>query len=368
MPGTNASVFNAQKTDYVNTSLFLGQEPGLLDTVNKQHPELWKLYKTMKSQDWDENEFDFSSCLTDFKTCSPSVYDMMIKTLAWQWEADSTAAHGIVPIIAPFRPNTTVWVGWQRISDNESVHGLTYSEVVRSSFVNPETILTEVLAVKESLSRLHEIAEVFAQAKAVGLKLQLGTVSPDSDEAYDAIFMFTVAMFILERIQFMASFAITFAIADTGIFQPIGKAVQKIAQDELEVHCRWDMAILRYEMATVRGMNAFKRLSPMIMNLITAVERSEVNWVNYMFSEGRELLGMNASLLTSWVYYNSAAVRTFFQFPLALETPSHNPLRFMNNWLDISKTQASPQEQDNGQYRLNVMRRTDEEVDFAVDF
>lgn len=362
------TIFNTRKTDYENQSLFLGQAPGLLDTVNKNNPELWKLYKTMKSQDWDENEFDYSSCLVDFEACSPAVYDMMIKTLAWQWETDSAASHGIVPIIAPFSPNTTVWVGWQRIADNESIHGLTYSEIVRNSFANPQTILAEVLAVKESLSRLHEIASVFAQAKSVGIRLQTGELSRDSDEAYDAIFMFTVAMLVLERIQFMASFAITFAIVDTGLFQPIGKAVQKIAQDELEVHCRWDMAILTHEMSTPRGRSAFKRLSPRILELIKAVERSEVTWVEYMFSEGRELLGMNAKLLKAWVYFNSACVRQYFGFALATETPSTNPLRFMSNWLDISKTQSSPQEQDNGQYRMNTMRRTDDNVEFAVDF
>jgi ribonucleoside-diphosphate reductase beta chain len=288
--------------------------------------------------------------------------------LAWQWEADSTASHSIIPIIAPFTPNTTVWVGWLRITDNESIHGLTYSEIVRNSFINPSTILAEVLAVKESLSRLHEVGAIFANAKSVGLRLQTGELSRNSDEAYEAIFMFTVAMFVLERIQFMASFAITFAIVDTGLFQPIGKAVQKIAQDELEVHCRWDMAILTHEMSTPRGQAAFKRLSPKILGLVQAVERSEVNWVDYMFSNGRELLGMNAKLLKAWVYFNSAAVRTFFNFELAVETPGTNPLRFMENWLDISKTQSSPQEQDNGQYRMNTMRRTDDDVEFDVDF
>ena len=46
----------------------------------------------MKSLDWDENEVDYSQCNSDFKTAQRGVSDMMIRTLAWQWEADSVAS------------------------------------------------------------------------------------------------------------------------------------------------------------------------------------------------------------------------------------------------------------------------------------
>ena len=96
------TVFNYDKTDYQKPLLLLGQRPGLFDTVNRHYPEIWKLYKAQKSLDWDENEFDYSSCNADFKSCSRSTYDMMIKTLAWQWEADSVASRAIAPVLAPF--------------------------------------------------------------------------------------------------------------------------------------------------------------------------------------------------------------------------------------------------------------------------
>ena len=40
------NVFNINKSDYIGTSdrsLFLGEEPGLFDTVNRQHPKFWEL-------------------------------------------------------------------------------------------------------------------------------------------------------------------------------------------------------------------------------------------------------------------------------------------------------------------------------------
>jgi len=40
----------------------------------------------------------------------------------------------------------------------------------------------------------------------------------------------------------------------------------------------------------------------------------------------------------------------------------------MENWLDISKTQASPQEQDNAQYKVSIMRRDDGDEEFDIGF
>src|SRR5690625_4478005 len=108
-----------------------------------------------KSLDWDENEFDYSSCNADFKKANRSTYDMMIKTLAWQWEADSVASRAIAPVLAPFITSSELWAAWQRISDNEVIHAATYSEIVRNSFDDPSVIIDEILRVEEARSEEH---------------------------------------------------------------------------------------------------------------------------------------------------------------------------------------------------------------------
>ena len=167
MVSIDKNVFNTEKTDYEKPKLFLGQEPGLFDTVNKHYPDIWKKYKSMKSLDWDENEFDYSSCNVEFKTCSKSVYDMMIKTLAWQWEADSVASKSIAPVMASFVTSSELWAAMQRISDNEVLHSATYSEIVRNSFDDPSVILDEVLKVEEAMERMTNVSGVFSHAYKV---------------------------------------------------------------------------------------------------------------------------------------------------------------------------------------------------------
>jgi len=362
-------VFNFGKTlDEYNSRppLFLGPEQGLFDTVNRHYPKIWSIYKTMKSLDWSEDEFDYTQCNLDFKNCPKSVYDMMIRTLAWQWQADSMASHSIAPLMAPFISDSSLWAAWQRISDNEVVHAATYSEIVRMSFDNPEHVLDSILTVKNSLQRLNTVEQIFSNLHSQSHRWALGQCS--ADEAYESVFMAVVALLLLERVQFMASFAITFTICSSNLFQPIGKAVQKIAQDELEVHVELDKEILRTELATERGQQTFQRCRNWISVLCHEIVDSELAWTDYLFSEGRELVGVNAQMIKNWVLFNARDVFKFLDIETDLKLPRTNPLPHMDDWLNIARTQAAPQEQDNNQYKVGAVVRDDAAVNFDVDF
>jgi len=365
-----SKVFNFEQTEesYLDRSapLFFGPDPGLFNTVNKPYPKIWAIYKTMKSLDWDEAEFDYTQCNLDFKNCPKSVYDIMIRTLAWQWEADSIASRSIAPVLAPFITDASLWAAWQRISDNEVIHSATYSEIVRMSFDDPTTVLSEVLAVKESFARLSTVGTVMETLYNTSHKYALGKVK--IIEAYDDLFMGIVALLMLERVQFMASFAVTFTICSSNLFQPIGKAVQKIAQDELEVHVELDKEVLRIELATARGRVSYERQKDKIKALLDEVVESELAWTTNLFSDGRELVGTNAAMVKQFVLYNARDVYTFLDIESEHKFPRYNPMPHVENWINIGQTQAAPQEQDANAYKVNSIIRDDSVTSFDVDF
>jgi ribonucleoside-diphosphate reductase beta chain len=363
-----SKIFNAGKSDYESQGLFLGQDQGLLDTVNKKYPDIWRLYKTLKKMDWDENEFDYSSCNTDFKTCSPSVYNMMIKTLAWQWEADSVAARGIAPIMAPFISSSELWAAYMEVGKNECVHSFCYSEIVRTSFSNPSEVMAEVLAVQESLQRLDVVAKVFGETYKLAHEYALGIHTVTEEEVRDQVMLTVCTLLGLERIQFMSSFAVTFAICDTGLFNPIGKGVQKIAQEELEVHVELGKAILNIELKTKKGRDSFERIKGKVTEVLNEITNAELINIKNLFSTGDELVGVSEELLSNWALFNAKDVYKFLKIDSEFIFPKSNPLKFMEKWLDISKTQPSPQEEDNGQYKLNSIRKNDDGMLFEVDF
>jgi ribonucleoside-diphosphate reductase beta chain len=365
----SSKIFNNNKTteEYQNSSLFLGVDPGLFDTIHKKYPKIWNLYKEMKALDWSEDEFNFSQCNLDFKNCSLEMSDMMIKTLAWQWEADSIASRSIISVFSPFITSSELWAAWQRISDNEVVHAATYSEIVRMSFDNPNDVLDTILSVKESLVRLDTVAEVFDNTHKLAHKYSLGLVE-NNQELYDEIYITVATLLMLERIQFMASFAITFTICSTGLFQSIGKAVQKIAQDELEVHSELDKEVIRTERKTERGKIAHENTKERLRIIFEEVVQSECVWVDYLFSEGRSLIGTNSDIVKNWILYNARNVSDFLGIETELKMPRINPMPNMENWLNINKNQAAPQEEDLAAYKVGAMYRDDENNKFEIDF
>lgn len=360
-------IFNTQKTDYEKTSLFLGQAPGLFDTVNKQYPKIWSLYKGMKSLDWDENEFNYAACASDFVTLPKGKVDKMIKSLAWQWEADSVASRAIAPIISMFDPCPELWAAWQRVSDSEVVHAATYSEIVRMSFPNGNEVLREILGVTEAMQRLGTVAREMAWVRERGLKYQLGLVENDQ-ETYNAAFMFTYLLLVLERVQFMSSFAVTFALGEENHFTQVAKGVQKIATDEYEIHVELDREVLAHELKTMRGAEAYRQLKHRMEAILNEVVGSELEWNKFLFSDGEDLRYLNHRNLDQWVFFSATNVAV----PLGLDTNypivDKNPLHYMKSWLNISDFQASPQAEANGQYKVNLLRRDDDDTDFAVLF
>ena len=378
----NPKIFNLNKSDYGSYNIILGQDPGLLDSITNNHPEAWSVYKRLRSLDWDELEFDFFTCNADFKSCDRSIYDMMIKTLAWQWEADSVASRSIVTILGNVVSDGRIWTGYNRISENECVHALTYSEIVRGSFDDPDEIRGEILAVEEAHSRMKTVGAVMARAQETSLKYGLGQVG-NTQETYNDIFMFLVAMYFLERIQFMASFAVTFAIGRTGLFQQITKAVQKIAVDEFEIHAQFGQFVMRNELATERGRIAYEQCRELIIQLLWEIIVTEIKWALYLFSEGRELTGVTAKSLINWVLFNAKAAAEFFEVKddiwfrfdadfkdlagFDMEWPETNPLPYMTKYINISGTQSSPQEEKKGDYMTNLLDRRSETDIFAFE-
>lgn len=363
------NIFNTEKTvdDYVaGQPLFFGKKPALFDSIHKPYPRIWELYKIMQSLTWDANEFDYSVCNLEFKTVPKGISDMMIKTLSWQWENDSVASRSIISVLAPFVTDTSLWAAISSINTSEQIHSETYSEIVRLSFDDPTTALSEILSVKESLNRMDSVSKVFDKMYEVSSLYTAGKIT--KDEAYPHVLLTIVALYLLERVQFMASFAITFTICSGNMFQPIGKAVQKIAQDEIEVHAELDREIIRIERSTEYGKKVYDSIKDQVKQLCDDVIKTEMNWTDYLFSDGRSLVGADAESIKKFVLYNAKSVYKFLDIDSDYVFPTKNPMPRIDDWIDISKTQAAPQEQDNNAYKVNTFVRNDSDETFDIDF
>ena len=360
-------IFNANKTDYHDTPLLLGQDNGLFDTISKRHRVFEDLFNRMAVYDWRETEFTFQDCNYQFRTCSRYEYDLMITTIAWQWEADTAAARSMIRILSTYITSPARWKLMVEITKNEIVHASTYSRMVELSFDHPDEIITDVVSKLEALRRMERIAGVMSHALNTAIKIETGQIARSSTEAYDAIMMLWCALLCMERIQFVASFAVTFGKGNAGKFVQFSNAVSKICTDELEVHAETDFAVLEIEFGTERGIDFLQRRGGDILALVDDVRQSELNWIDHIAANGADKdPDLTIDGLRTEVDLNSEPVYKFFGFKKELPYLTGRRLPYMETMIKIDQVQGAAQEERKGNYMVGGVITNDEGVDFSA--
>lgn len=350
------SVFNYDNNQRLEGRypLFLGQEPSLHDSINTSYPQIFQLYKKLKSVDWSEDEVDLAQSRFDFENCPKNQYDVMVRTLAYQWELDSIASRSIGPLLAPFISNSEYWAAISYVSQNEVLHALTYSEIGRQCFKNPEVLFAEVER-NEVTERGYDFGVVFKELEQLGAKYNLGLVDKNDPAVKEVIAKTMIALYALEGISFMASFACTFALAQQDLFIGVAKLVQKIMIDEV-YHTQLDKMVLEILMVDPEWKDAFEKIKPWAKKYLDSVTTRELTWNRSLFSEGRNILGLNIQLLDEWVHWSAKPLYEVIGVKQDFDIPEAHPLPWMNDWIDINKHQVAAQESTVTNYVLNSFK------------
>ncbi len=334
-------------------SIFLGEEKAVYDSINKDYPELFELYKQQKAQDWSENEFNLDQSQSDFELCPVSQSDVMTKTIMWQWNGDGKAMH-IFSLLAPFITNSEYTAACMKQSEIEVLHSLTYSEIVRQTIKNPVEALYLAQNDKAIVERSELVESVLEELRVAGHKYALGMIEKDDPYLKQIIWKGLVAILILEGINFQASFACTFALAEQDWFMGIAQFVQKIMLDEI-LHTKMDLSAIKNQMAFPEWKTEFENVKDEIKALLDEAVAGEQAWSNYIFSEGRAVLGLNSNLLMDWVYYNVKPFYDALGIQYDHKVVKEIPMKYMNTWMEVDSQQNANQEQQTGNYLLNTV-------------
>lgn len=362
-------IFNKNNTAYLTADypLFLGQPLALYDSVHTIHPEIFSAYKELKSLDWSEDEMDLTQSRMDLKHMGPELRDFFTANLTYQWEGDSIAARSIAPLIAPFVSNSELWAAECKRSENEVLHTLTYSEIVRQCYEDPKEVFEMVMKNDNVLVRGDVIAKVFADLQNAGARYTLGIHTEDRVGLMKYIVSFYVALFALEQVEFMSSFACTFGVAQQGWMVGASRLVQKISVDEI-VHARkYNVRILDALLQDPDAYSAFLSERENLRKIVDEAVQTEFDWNSYLFSEGRKVVGLTKELLDEWVRWCAQVIYDYFGFDLPFERVLKNPIPYMDDWLNIDVIQNANQESANTNYKLNSVVYTlsdDEILDF----
>ena len=347
-------IFNKDNTNHLvaEMPLFLGQKLGIHDTINIRHPYLEQMFIQLKAIDWVEDEVSLDKDKLQFENCPPEIRDIMIKNLAFQAELDSIASRSAGVLIAPFISNSELWRLDLAIAVNEVLHSATYTHIIKMCLRDTSEFFNEVYKNEQVLNRATKVSEVFHEIQELGAYYTLHGYGSYKKEVFEeAIIKYWVAMYALERIQFMVSFAATFALAEQDYFLGIASLVQKILKDEYSIHvkrAKYVVNILKKEFA-----GSYKEIEQDLKSIIDEVVESEYTWAEYIFSEGRKVVGLNEQLSKQWVQYCASEVYESVGVEMPFKKIEENPLLFMDKWINIDKIQTAAQETQLTNYKLN---------------
>lgn len=346
------SIFNTNNTSWETGKypLFLGEAPGVFDSINRNYPVLFDLYEKLKQIDWRHDEVDLTQTRMDLISSDKNTKDIMLLNLAYQWELDSIASRSIAPLFAPFITNSEYWQMITKQSENENLHSLTYSEIIRNCIQDPKEIFLMVMKNDEVINRGSKVAEVFSTLKEVGAKYILNIIQEQDCIPY--ILKGVITLYALERIEFMSSFACTFALAEQQLYVGAARLVQKIAEDE-QLHTAMGKETIKILQKDPLWGMLIQIHEDEIKEIIVDILNAEYQWNSYIFSENRSIVGLNTTLLNKWTQYNAQQVYDTLGFSLPFERIQENPLPWMQEWLDINMTQNANQEAQATNYQLN---------------
>ena len=347
-------MFNEHNTSWKTGDypLFFGQKPGVFDSINRKYPRLFELFEMLKKIDWRHDEIDLTQTRMDLISTPNKIREIMLFNLAYQWELDSVASRSIAPLFAPFISNSEFWQMISKQSENENLHSLTYSEIIRNCISDPTEIFNIVMHNKEVINRGKRVSKVFAELQEIGAKYILNQIS--KEEAMPYVLKGVCALYALERIEFMSSFACTFALGEQQLFVGAARLVQKIAEDE-QIHTVMGKETIKILKSDPLWEAMFLVYEDEIKSIVKDILDAEYQWNKYIFSEDRSIVGLTTSLLNSWTEYNAQQVYDTLQLDLPFTRINENPLPWMDEWLDINLTQNANQESENANYTLGTV-------------
>ena len=333
--------------------LFLGDDLGFADTINITYPELAALYEEQRSQFWIETEHDLSQDKIDFETCDPNTAEVMIRNLMSQWLMDSVAARSIMSLFEPFATNNELIDVLSAWAFFEGIHARTYSFIMRQCFTDANAVLERAKQDEAVSYRSRVIGKVFNEMVVAGGKYSQGL--PQSEDELKKIILKTLfAVYSLEAISFMGSFACTFALTETGKFQAIGNDITAICKDEL-LHAKFGKTIIDILLYKEGYLNILEENKEEFREIFIECMKQEFSFNRYIFSEGRHVLGLNVNLLDEYDKYLAYPIfkRYGFDWPAEFgEAPSKNPLKYMDKYVNSDLIQSAAQEITLTNYRV----------------
>jgi len=234
---------------------------------------------------------------------------------------------------------------------------------------------TSILSAFDWATSVFDRMDANKVAKDNGVSSMDGTLLvpfPEIDEQVvkEAIFKSALVLNMFEGIRFFATFVTAWSFSEQPEKLMAGSSniFKLIARDEM-IHLDVFQRVIK--MLREDPSEGFTEVASKLENetyeMYRTAYREEMDWIDYLFSKGSPLIGMNGAILKEYMDYIFAVRLTNIglepsKIGLSLKT---NPLPWVDNYLDSSHIKSAPQEIESVNYVAAIDTSQDE--DFTME-
>jgi len=372
-----------------NTRLFLGE-----DSCNRniqtyhapKYPWILDFAEEMRAiGNWSKNEIDLSKEKRDFESLDEAGKHIYESGLKFAITLDSCAGRAPLQLFnnggISNNPEWELYI--TNHQNNELLHSESYTEMVRALYNNVDEFIGGIIDDEYVQRRATSILAGFDWATSVFdrmdanstvLSLKPGAVKPfpevDERMVKEAVYKSAVILNMFEGIRFFCTFVTNWSFSEQPekLMAGSSNVFKLIARDEM-IHLDVFQRVIKMLNTDVsEGFTEIaKDLEDEVYEMYATGYKEEMEWVEYLFSKGSPLIGMNEAILKQYMDYIFAVRLTNIGLDpkrLGLEV-GENPLPWVDNYLDSTNVKSAPQEIESVNYVAAIDLSKDEDFELG---
>ena len=372
-----------------NTRLFLGEDScnrNIQTYHNPKYPWILDFAEEMRAiGNWSKNEIDLSKEKKDFESLDEAGKHIYESGLKFAITLDSCAGRAPLQLFnnggISNNPEWELYI--TNHQNNELLHSESYTEMVRALYNDVDTFVEEIIDDEHVQNRAGSILAGFDWATSVFDRMDanatvmancVGAAKPFPEVTErmvkEAVYKSAVILNMFEGIRFFCTFVTNWSFSEQPEKLMAGSSniFKLIARDEM-VHLDVFQRVIKL-LNTDRSegfVEVAKDLEDEVYEMYKTGYKEEMEWIEYLFSKGSPLIGMNEEILKQYMDYIFAIRLTNIGLDpkrLGLEL-IENPLPWTDNYLDSTNVKSAPQEIESVNYVAAIDLSKDEDFDLG---
>ena len=372
-----------------NTRLFLGEDScnrNIQTYHDPKYPWILDFAEEMRAiGNWSKSEIDLSKEKRDFDSLDEAGRHIYESGLKFAICLDSCAGRAPLQLFnnggISNNPEWELYI--TNHQNNELLHSESYTEMVRAIYNNVDEFIGGIIDDEYVQRRATSILAGFDWATSIFDRMDANSLSRSIDptgrfpypevtrrKVKEAVYKSAVILNMFEGIRFFCTFVTNWSFSEQPekLMAGSSNVFKLIARDEM-IHLDVFQRVIKMLNTDVSEgfTEVAKDLEDEVYEMYATGYKEEMEWVEYLFSKGSPLIGMNEEILKQYMDYIFAVRLTNIGLDpkrLGLEV-GENPLPWIDNYLDSTNVKSAPQEIESVNYVAAIDLSKDEDFDLG---